>query len=186
MATEPTRRLFTIHDYHRMVESGILDEDDRVELLDGEIVQMTAVGARHAAAVKGLNQILGERLGGRAIIGVQDPVILDDLSEPEPDLSICAPDDRLYAAGHPRPADVYFLIEVADATLRYDRQRKIPRYAAVGVSETWLVDLQQNVIEVCRAPGADGYTERIICGIGETMSPSMFPDVTIAVDDVLR
>ena len=185
MATEPTRRLFTIDDYHRMVDAGILTEDDRVELLDGEIVQMTAIGSRHAATVKRLRYLLGERLGPRAVIGVQDPVILDDLSEPEPDLSICVPRDDFYADEHPRPTDILLLIEVADSSERFDRLRKVPRYAAVGLPEAWLIDLDADTIVVYRVASPSGYMERTIHQGGETISPLRFPDVEIRVDDVL-
>lgn len=186
MATEPTRRLFTIDDYHRMVDAGILTKDDRVELFEGEIVQMASIGSRHAAAVKRLRRIFGERLGSRAVIGVQDPAILDDFSEPEPDISICAPRDDDYESGHPRPQDILLLIEVADTSLRYDRLRKIPRYATVGIPEAWLVDLERNVIEVHTGPGTSGYEQRTIHDRSSTVSPLLFPDISISVSEVLR
>jgi Uma2 family endonuclease len=185
LATEPTRRLFTIHDYHRMVDAGILTEDDRVELLDGEIVQMTPIGSRHAGTVKRLTRVLVGGLGRDAVVGIQDPVILDDFSEPEPDVSVCVPRDDDYTSSHPRPDEILLLVEVADTSERYDRLRKLPRYAAVGVPETWLVDLTQNVIDVYGAPGPNGYEEHTTLGPGASLSPLRFPDVSIAVDDIL-
>ncbi len=185
MATEPTRRLFTIEDYHRMVDAGILEEDDRVELLDGEIIEMTPIGPRHSGLVLRLTRLLIERLGGRGVVGPQNPVILDDLSEPQPDLYVCIPRADDYMAAHPHPSDILLIIEVSDTSLAYDRGRKATRYAAVGVPELWIIDLQHNVVEVLREPGRTGYALTLTHRSGETFSPSAFPDVEFAVDELL-
>ena len=185
MATEPARRLFTIDVYHRMADAGVLTEDDRVELLDGEIVQMTPIGSRHASVVDWLSRLLVERLGRRAHVRIQNPVILNDLSEPEPDVAVCELRDDRYVHAHPRPADILLLIEVPQTSGRYDRERKIPAYAAAGVPEVWLVDLERNTIEVYREPSQDGYTEVRSFGRADAVSPSRFPDCMIAVDEIL-
>src|SRR5437879_13558860 len=124
MAVEP-RRLFTVDEYHRMGDAGILDLGDRVELLAGEILEMTPISPGHGGCVKRLNRRLFELLGDRVVLGVQDPVILDDFSEPQPDLSICRPRADTYSTAHPRPEDIYLLIEVADTSQRRDRELKI-------------------------------------------------------------
>jgi Uma2 family endonuclease len=185
MATEPTRRLFTVDDYNRMVETGILAEDDRVELLDGEIVEMTPIGPRHIGLVIRLNRVLIERLAGRAIVSSQHPVILDDLSEPEPDIALCAQRADDYMTAIPRPADVLLVIEVSDTSLAYDRGRKARRYAATGVPELWIVDLQHDAIEVFREPGPDGYAQSEVFRSGGVVAPAAFPDVQITVDELL-
>lgn len=179
------RRLFTVDEYHRMVEAGILHEDDRVELLDGEIVEMTPIGPRHAGTVNLLNRLLIEGLRGRGVVTPQNPFLLDYRSEPQPDLCVARPRDDDYREGHPRPPDLLLVIEVSDSSLLWDRNRKVPRYAARGVPEVWLVDLTTNHLEVYRQPTPDGYAQTERLGPEETVSPSAFPDLVIATDDIL-
>jgi Uma2 family endonuclease len=185
MSVLPQRRLFTVEEYERIVEAGILGEDDHVELLDGEIVQMTPIGSRHAATVKRSRTILGGLLGSRAVIGVQDPVVLGDLSEPEPDLSVCKPRDDYYAARHPRAADVLLLIEVSDTSLDYDRDRKLPLYARYRIPETWIVDIVQQQIIVAREPGPDRYEDFSTVGRDGTISAVAFPDLVFEAVEIL-
>src|SRR5436309_14799931 len=125
MATEISRRLFTVHDYHRMVDAGILLEDDRVELIHGEILAMTPIGPRHNAAILRANQSLVRIVGDRAIVGVQGSVRLDEYDEPQPDLYLLRPKDDFYASGHAGPADILLIIEVADSSLEYDQGIKM-------------------------------------------------------------
>lgn len=185
MALEPTRRPFTVDEYHRMFDTGILTRDDRVELLGGEIVEMTPIGPTHAGCVKRLTRLLIERLGRRAVVGVQDPVILDDLSEPQPDLSVARPRDDDYSRAHPRPSDLLLVIEVADTTQAFDRNVKVPRYAATGVPEVWLVDLDSERIEAYRAPTPDGYAQRSDVARDGALGPEAFADVELSVDEIL-
>jgi Uma2 family endonuclease len=131
------RRRFTIDEYHRMGEAGVLSEDDRVELLDGEIVQMTPIGAPHASCVDRLNALLARRLGKSAIVRVQNPIILDRRSEPQPDLALLAPRSDFYSGAHPRPRDVLLAIEVMDASRGYDRTLKLSLYARAELREVW-------------------------------------------------
>jgi Uma2 family endonuclease len=136
------RRRFNLADYHRMGEAGILSEDDRVELIDGEIIEMTPIGSPHGGRVKRLVYLLTQAVGPHAIVAAQDPVILDDRSEPEPDLALLRPRADFYTESHPRPTDVLLLIEVADTSLQKDRQVKVPLYARHGIPETWIVDTE--------------------------------------------
>ena len=142
MPVQASRRLFTVHEYYRMAEAGIFGEDDRVELLSGEIVEMTPIGSRHAAAVSRLIHVFTARLSGTAILRVQDPLRLDNYSEPQPDLAIVRLRQDFYRDAHPDAADVLLLIEVADTSGDIDRTVKIPLYARSGVAEVWVVDLQ--------------------------------------------
>ena len=183
MTLQVQRRAFTVEEYHKMAEAGIFTEDDRVELLDGEIVQMAAIGARHAERVRVLGETLVVRCGLGAIVSSQNPVHLDERSEPQPDLAVLR--RRSYSDAHPAPDDILLLIEVADTTADYDRRVKLPLYARASVRETWLVDLQADRLEVYRQPAGDGYHLIQIMVRGQRVSPERLPDITFAVDDIL-
>jgi Uma2 family endonuclease len=176
---------FTVDTYHRLAELGILGEDDRVELLDGQIVAMTPIGSRHAAAVGRLTRVLGERAGTWSIVWVQNPIVVSQTWEPQPDVCLLRPRDDFYAAAHPRADDALLVIEVADTSLERDRDVKIPRYAAAGIPEAWLVDLAGDAVTVYVAPGPDGYGETVTVSRGETLRPVRLPGLAVAVDDVL-
>lgn len=179
-----SRYRFTVEDYHAMARAGILSEDDRVELLDGEIVEKMTIGSRHAACVDRLNRLFVQRLGDRVVVRVQNPIQLDDYSEPEPDLSLLRPKDDFYAEGHPMPDDVHVVIEVADASLGRDRIVKVPLYAAAGVREVWIVNLQARQVEVFRQPSGDGYREIRLLE-DEPLSPLAFPELELAAEDIV-
>lgn len=185
VATLPTRHRFTIHEYHRMGEVGIFDEDDRVELLDGEIVEMTPIGSHHTGTVNRLNALFTQRLGRRAVVSVQNPIILDDYSEPQPDLTILAARSDFYYDAHPRPADVLLAIEVSDSRRSYDRGVKLSLYAKRRLREVWLVDIPGNAIDVYRRPTAAGYREHRRLVRGQRITLLAFPRVQIRVADVL-
>lgn len=185
MTLRVTRRRFTATQYDQMAGAGILTEDDRVELIDGEIFEMTPIGRRHAAAVKRLNRALSRTIGDGAQIGIQDPVRLDENNEPQPDVTLLVDRADFYASDHPTPRDVLLLIEVSDATLEFDRGVKIPLYARAGISEVWLVDLSEDVILVHRDPFLGGYRTVRIARRGEWISPLAFPGREIAVSDIL-
>src|SRR5918912_896850 len=157
MSVQIAKRYFNVSEYYRMAEAGILTADDRVELIEGEIVQMSPIGSLHAACVRRLNQLLQRLLGHAAVISVQDPVRLSDFSEPEPDVALLKPRADFYAHQHPTPDDVLLIIEVADTTVLYDRNVKVPLYARAGIPEVWLVDLQQDLIEVYARPTSGAY-----------------------------
>jgi Uma2 family endonuclease len=140
-----SRRRFTVHDYHRMAEAGILHEDDRVELIEGEVVEMTPIGGRHASCVAELTWLLSRQIGDELRLCVQNPVRLGEHGEPQPDLAVIRARD--YKGSLPGPEDVMLLIEVADTSLSYDREVKLPLYARAGIAEAWLVDLSEEVVD---------------------------------------
>ena len=185
MALPLTRRRFTASEYHQMAQAGILTEDDRVELIDGEIVQTTPIGRRHAACVDRLNRLFADNLGHAVQIRVQNPVRLDEHSEPQPDVALLRPRPDFYASGHPTPADVLLLVEVAETSVQVDRQGKAPLYARSGVPEVWLVDLEQDTITVYRDPAPGGYRTAWMVRRGERLAPLAFADRELAVADVL-
>jgi len=185
MAVELAKRLFTVDEYYQMAEAGIFSEDDRVELIEGEVVEMTPIGSRHAACVKRLNRLLSQGVGAEALIGVQDPIRLSPYSEPQPDLTLLRPRPDFYAQAHPRPEDVLLVVEVAETSADSDRNVKVPLYARAGVPEVWLVDLSEECIETYRQPSPEGYQEVRRLRYGEQLSPQAFPEVELAVDDIL-
>jgi Uma2 family endonuclease len=166
-----------------MGEAGILHEDDRVELIEGEIVEMAAIGTRHFACVNGLTRLLVRGVGDAAIVSVQNPVRLDEHTEPQPDLTALRVRD--YRESLPMPGNVLLLIEVSDTTLAYDRGVKLPLYARAGIREVWIVDLTGDVIERYTDPSGDGYRSSKWVRRGETLAPLSLPELTLRVDNVL-
>ena len=144
--TSLQRHRFTVTDFHRMGEVGILSEDDRLELIDGEIFDMPPIGSQHGGRVNHLNRILTKAVGESAIVSVQNPIILGDHSELEPDLALLRPRPDFYTDSHPHAPDVLLLIEVADSTLQTDRDIKVPLYARHGIPEVWIVDIRDRRI----------------------------------------
>lgn len=188
MATEAVhapKRRFNVDEYHQMAAAGILTEDDRVELIEGEIVYMMVIGNRHAGCLKHLNQLFVLGLGYRALIGVQDPVRLSERNEPQPDLSVLRPRADSYSSGHPTPEDVLLLVEVADTSATYERSAKVPLYARHGIRELWLVDLNADLVEVHRQPTDQGYLEVTRHRRGETVTPEALGDFSLSVDQIL-
>lgn len=149
----------SVAEYHRMGEVGILGPELRTELIDGEIIEMPPIGLPHAGTVKLLANRLKELVGTDAIVAVQDPVWLDDHSEPLPDIALLRPRADWYRNGHPGPDDILLLIEVADSSLTYDREVKLPRYARAGIPEVWLVDLGGRQLTIHRRPAGHCYGE---------------------------
>jgi Uma2 family endonuclease len=178
------RRRFTATDYARMHESGILAEDDRVELLDGEIYLMSPIGPRHAALVNRLNKLLLRQIGDDAILSIQNPIQLDAYSQPQPDLALLAVRADEYAAALPTPPDVLLLIEVADTSLVYDRQKKLPRYAAAQIPEVWIIDVDRQIIEQYAQPIDDQYTLTHTILLGYTITSATTPRIQITTDAI--
>jgi Uma2 family endonuclease len=176
---------FTVADYHRLADLGILHEDDRVELLNGQVAVMSPIGPRHAGCVDALNRLLSRVVSELGIVRVQSPVVLGFRAEPEPDVSVLRPRADCYRLSHPSPEDVLLLIEVADTSLEYDRDVKLPLYAAARIPEVWIVDLEAERITLCRAPSQDGYGDVTNASRGETISAQLLPGVTLTVDDIL-
>jgi Uma2 family endonuclease len=180
------RRRFTVDEYHRMGEAGILREDDRVELIDGEVVQMTPIASRHAGCVKRINHLLTTRLRERAVVAVQDPVLLGRHSEPQPDVMVLRPRPDFYSDSHPSASDVWLLIEVSDTTAQFDRTVKVPLYARAGIVEVWLVDLEADSVEVYRRPAPDGrYADVRRAVRGDRLIGQAVPDLDVAVEAIL-
>src|SRR4028118_688083 len=179
-------RLLTVQEYHRMAEIGILDEDELVELLAGQIVKMAAKGTSHSAAVTRTDKLLNNRLGQRILVRLQDPVRLNDYSEPEPDIAVVVPDPLYYEDHHPIPSEVYLIIEVADTTLRTDLGIKATLYAQSGIADYWVLDVNNRQLHVFRDPSQDGYQSRVILGDDGSISPLQFPDFSFMVRDMLR
>ena len=186
MAPRLLRGHFTVADYHRLAETGVLEPDARVELLDGQVVDMSPIGSRHAGTVKWLSRRLGSLLGDRAILGVQDPVVLDEYSEPEPDIAVLEPRADFYREAHPRASDVLLIVEVADATLEKDRDIKVPLYARDGIREVWIVDLNADRVEVYRDPRDGDYESQAIRMRADTLTMLAFPDVALRVDELIQ
>jgi Uma2 family endonuclease len=179
------RHLLTVDEYYRMAETGVLAADARVELIEGEIVDMAPIGTRHGSTVKRLVHLLTEAVGDRAIVAVQDPVRLSQRSEPQPDLMLLAPREDFYASAHPTAADVLLLIEVSDTTARYDRGIKLQLYARHGVSEVWIIDLDNRVLRTFRGPKDDTYTEVVETARPGLLSPQALPGVSIDASKLL-
>lgn len=154
----PRRHPITVGEYIQMGVTGILGPEPRVELIDGEIIDMPPIGAPHAGGVKRLIRVLTQALGERAILAAQDPVLLGDLSAPQPDLALLRPRDDFYAEAHPGPEDVLLLIEVAASSLAFDRETKLPLYARFGIPEVWLVDVAGRTLDIQRDPDGGRYT----------------------------
>jgi Uma2 family endonuclease len=182
---EPIKRLFTVSEYHSLAEAGILTEDDRVELIEGEIFQMAPIGNRHASCVKRFNHLLSRGLGDRALLGVQDPIMLDDHSEMEPDISVLRPRADYYSNSRPTPEDTFLVVEVAVSSARFDRFKKVPVYARNGVPEVWLIDLTTDRVEVYREPSAMSYRDVRQLKAGDRLSPLAFPDLVLEVGEIL-
>jgi Uma2 family endonuclease len=180
-----TRRRFTVDEYERMATAGILTEDDRVELIDGEVVEMSPIDPPHASGVKRLNRLLGRQLGDSALIGVQDPVQLSRFAAPQPDLSVLRPRADDYAQAHPTPADIFFVIEVADSSLETDRKVKLPLYARAEIPEVWLVDLNGERIERHTEPRNGAYRRVDVATRGETIVSAALPALALEVDAIL-
>ena len=175
-------RKFNVNEYHKMAETGILTPEDRVELIKGEILAMSPIGRKHAATVKRLNNFLTYQLQNLAIISVQDPIQLNNLSEPQPDVVLLKPCSDFYESKIPEPEDIYLLIEVADSTIKYDQEVKLPLYAQSNISEVWIADLNNKTLEVYRQPQDKTYLEQQ--KNVKSISPLAFPQITLTINDI--
>jgi len=184
MLTLP-RKKFAIEEYHQIIASGVLKEDYLIELINGEIFEMSPVGFRHASCVNRLNQLLSLKLGDKTIISVQNPIKLNDNSEPQPDIVLLKPRHDFYANQHPTVEDIFLLIEVADSSIEYDRTFKIPIYAENKVQEVWLVDLNQNLLEVYQNPQTNYYQSIKKLSSQDTLTLTQPEAITIRLDRIL-
>ena len=182
---EMKRRRFTVADFLRLAEIGFLADDERVELIRGEIIEMSSISEGHASTVMRLVSLLSRMFGQRALLSVQNPVQLDDATLPQPDVVLLRPRDDFYGQRHPGPEDTLLLIEVSDTTLTYDRRVKTALYSAAGVMEYWIINLQKRQIEVYREPQSEGYRTMTRYAPGETLSPLAFPEVQLDITEIL-
>lgn len=183
--TLPALRRFNVDEYYEMARAGILGRDDRVQLIEGEIIEMPAIGNRPAAFVARLTRLLITRLGEAARVRVKSPVRLSEYSEPEPDLAVVKPRSDFYVGAHPVPEDILLLIEVADSTIRFDRSVKIPLYAHSGIPEVWLLNVEREIVEVSRDPARGVYQSVQVHRRGERIDIQAFPELSLAVDEIL-
>ena len=182
---QPERRLFTVDEYYAMAKAGILAREERVELIDGEIIVMAPIGDDHLASVDIGNRFLVRAVGDRAIVRVQGSIRLDERTQPQPDFALLKDRDDFYRSGAPGPDDVLLLIEVSYSSLPYDRNVKQRLYARFGIVESWIVNLRDGTIEVYTDPVGGEYTVTRVFRPGETVSPASFPDIALSVSDII-
>jgi Uma2 family endonuclease len=185
MPTEAVRKLFSVEEYDRMVEVGILTKYDRVELIEGEILEMSPIGDRHSACTDRATMLLVPLLQGQAIVRVQGPVRLSDNTKPQPDITLLNPREDFYASSSPLSRDALLVIEVAETSIRYDRGPKLAIYAKYGVGEVWIEDLNTDTLLVFRDRHPDGYATSLVLKPGDSVSPVAFPDVALSVSALL-
>jgi len=183
----PTQRHvpITVEMYHLMNERGAFHPDERVELIGGRIFDMSPIGSLHARCVNFLNAYLSNIFAGKFIVGVQNPILLDDQSEPQPDIALLEYREDFYKDELPSAADVRLIIEVADTSAEYDRGVKFPRYAAAGVSEAWLIDLFNERIEIHSDPTTNAYQLNMTYVRGQSIQSKNIPTINLAVNDIL-
>lgn len=185
MSVQIAKHYISACEFERMVENSVFEEGARLELIGGEIVEMSPIGKRHAACVDRLAELFREALGRQVIVRVQNPIQLDDLSEPQPDVALLKRRGDFYSGALPTPADVLLVVEVADTSVEYDRQLKLPIYARAGVAEVWIVSLPDERIETYSRPSGERYEVAAQLGRGEEVSSSTLDALRIMVDDVL-
>ncbi|HWP58679.1 MAG TPA: Uma2 family endonuclease [Candidatus Acidoferrales bacterium] len=183
-STIPRHRI-TVDEYYRMAEVGILAPEARVELIEGEIIDMTPIGTRHMGVVDCLNRILTVAVGERAIVRIQGPVRLDNRSEPEPDIALLKPRGDFYRDKHPTAEDILLIIDVSDTMVAYDRSVKIPLYARHGLPEVWLIDLQAGRVHVHRSPQNGVYTDISTRDRSSVVTLLLLPDISIDFGAIL-
>ncbi len=169
-----------------MAETGVLKPDARVELWDGQIIDMSPIGPFHGGLVNRLNRLFNQLANGRWLVAVQNPLQLDDYSEPEPDLLLLKPTVDDYTGRHPLPEDVFLLIEVADTSLAFDRGEKLPAYGRAGICEVWIVNLQDQTVEVCREPHYAGYHSITVFRSDARVDLPAFPGVVVHLAELFR
>jgi Uma2 family endonuclease len=181
-----TKHRFNVQEYYRMAETGVLKPDARVELLNGEIIDMSPIGPFHGGVVGRLDRLFNKLSKDRWLVFSQHPVRLDDHSEPQPDLLLLKPNADEYMNQHARANDIFLLIEVSDTTLDFDQDQKLPAYGRVGISEVWIVNLADLTIEVYREPHFSGYASKTVLRAGDKATPQTFPDVALDVAALLK
>jgi Uma2 family endonuclease len=182
----PAKHRFSVTEYYRMAETGVLRPDARVELLDGEIMDMSPIGPFHGGVVNRLTRLFTLHSKGRWLLSPQNPLRLNDRSEPEPDVMLLRPSPDDYTNRHPQAEDVFLLVEVSDSSLAIDVEKKLPLYGRAGVAEVWIVNLEEGAIEIYREPHFNGYGARTILRPGDQARPLAFPEVVVDVAELLK
>ncbi len=185
MVISAKKKLFTVDEYYEMARVGILTESDRVELIEGEIVEMSPIGSRNQAIVDELNYVFSNAVGDRARLRVHGPLRLADITEPQPDVQLLTPRDDFYVGGHPTQLDALLVVEVADTSLAYDRNYKSAVYSMRGVPELWILDVNRPRLFVMREPAELGYRVVMELEAGDAIAPLALPDLSFAVSDLL-
>jgi Uma2 family endonuclease len=178
------RHRFTVAEYHRMAETGMFASDARVELIEGEIIDTPPIGSPHAGTVGFLGKRFERAAGDYAFVFVQNPIFLDMDNEPQPDLMLLRPRPDFYRSAHPTPADVFLIVEVADTSLAYDTQIKLPLYALYGIPEVWLADVPNRRFMVHRNPTRTGYQDVQTLTDLSAVTPLLLPGVSIDLSDL--
>src|SRR5205085_10995403 len=184
MSVQAERRHFSVTEYKRMAETGILSEDDRVELIEGEVIERRPIGSRHAACVRRLDALFNQRLGASAQVSAQNPILIDDYSQPGPDVALLKPRPDYYSEEHPAARDVLLVVEVADPSVEYDRHVKALLYARAGVGEMWLVNLQEDAVKVYTRPENGAYQDRKRFARGDSIPLTAIPGLTVGAEEI--
>lgn len=185
MSAPVARRRFSVDEFRRLAEAGLAHPDERLELLAGEVIQLSPIGQRHAACVDFVSAMVGRQLGATVIVRVQGPLRLGEDTELYPDVALLTPRDDFYRGRMPTGRDVLLVVEVADTSLAYDLGTKAPRYGRAGVHTTWVVDLQGGVVEVLSEPSAGGYDLRRTVRPGAVLTQPLLPNLSMAAADLL-
>ena len=180
------RKKFRSDQVQQMVKVGILPEESGWELINGEIIHRMTIGSRHASVVKRLNRFLISLFGDKFIVGVQDPIHIDEHNDPEPDISLLKPRDDFYESEHPTPRDVLLVMEVSDSTLEYDQEIKKNLYAKAGIAEFWLINLIDNTIERYSEPANGRYFQMSIFDYGNTTQSTVIENLQVEVSEIIR
>jgi Uma2 family endonuclease len=180
-----TKHRFSVKDYYRMAETGVLPPNARVELLNGEIIDMSPIGPFHGGVTTYLAELFTAAAHRRWQTRVQNPVRLDEASEPQPDIVLARPTPDFYRKRHPQPDDVFLLVEVSDSTIESDHAEKLPAYGRAGIAEVWIVNLNGLTVEVYREPNFTGYGSKTILRAGQQAVPLAFPDAVVDVAELL-
>ncbi len=184
LASLPHRK-FSVEDYHRFIKMGIFKPEERLELWEGEFVEMSPIGKKHAGCVDAMSEMLKDYLNRQVIVRTQNPIVLNDFSEPQPDVCLLKRRDDFYRLISATAKDVFLAMEVADSTVKYDRDIKFPKYAANGIPEAWLIDLENDRVEIHTQPTKNGYRLVKILHRGDVAESTVFDEIKIAVDDIL-
>ena len=182
---EQTRHKFDVDEFYRIYEAGVFHEDDRIELIDGEILHMTPIGIKHIACVNRLNELFMARFRKRAIVSIQNPVRLSKVAEPEPDIALLKYREDFYTDGHPSANDILLIVEVADSSVEYDRNLKLPQYAKNKIPEVWLVNINEEHVEIYRDPSGDEFLKKTILKPRQFVCSLAFEEEQFCVGDMM-